>query len=72
MNSLNGERFGRTTKRLAIVTTPAQIILLLARRGVAGEATTTPADTLQVTNPASKLLPQTQAPEESWLSGLHV
>ncbi|MGH7838525.1 MAG: hypothetical protein ACREQC_11985, partial [Candidatus Binataceae bacterium] len=38
----------------------------------AGDVTAQPADGLDITNSSTKLLPQDQAAESSWLSGLHV
>jgi hypothetical protein len=45
---------------------------LTAAIGTAGELSPQPADNLSITNSATKLLPQTQATEESWLTGLHI
>ncbi|MGO9264425.1 MAG: hypothetical protein ACLQBA_05970 [Candidatus Binataceae bacterium] len=45
---------------------------LTAAISFAGDLYPQPADSLSVTNSATKLLPQTQAAEESWLTGLHV
>jgi hypothetical protein len=38
----------------------------------AGDLTAQPADSLDVTNSSTKLSPQDQAAESSWLKGLHV
>ncbi len=58
-----------------IFSTVAALMLgmaLTAAISFAGDLNPQPADSLSVTNSATKLLPQTQAAEESWLSGLHV
>jgi hypothetical protein len=46
--------------------------MLAAVNSFAGDLSPQPADSLSITNSATKLLPQTQAAESSWLSGLHV
>ena len=42
------------------------------RSAAAGDLSLEPTDTVNVTNSSSKLLPQSQAGESSWLSGLHM
>ena len=59
-------------KFLAIWVASILGMVLTAAMGTAGDLSPQPADGLNVTNSSSKLLPQTQASEESWLSGLHV
>ena len=45
---------------------------LAAANSFAGDFAAQPADGLDVSNSSTKLLPQDQAAESSWLSGLHV
>src|SRR5208282_1424688 len=59
-------------KFLAIWVASILGMVLTAAMGTAGDLSPQHADGLNVTNSSTKLLPQTQAAEESWLSGLHV
>jgi hypothetical protein len=45
---------------------------MTAAISVAGDLSLQPADSMNITNSATKLLPQSQAAESSWMSGLHV
>jgi len=47
-------------------------IAMTAALSSAGDLSLQPADGMSITNSSTKLLPQTQASESSWLSGLHV
>src|SRR6516162_3455085 len=64
--------FGRASRVSSLVAMSALLVGLTATICIAGDLSPQPADSLSVTNSATKLLPQTQAREQSWLSGLHV
>jgi hypothetical protein len=68
---LSSDVFGGTGKGFSIVAASMLGIALMVATSTAGDLSPQPADSLSITN-SSKLLPQTQAAEESWLSGLHV
>jgi hypothetical protein len=59
-------------KFLAITAAAMLGMALAAVNSSAGDLTAQPTDGLDVTNSSTKLLPDTQASESSWLSGLHV
>ena len=64
--------FGGTGKVLRIVAGAALILAFSFVNSVAGDVSGQPADGLQVTNSASRILPDDQAAEAGWLSGLHI
>ncbi len=64
--------FGAPARVITIVAAAMLGMALAATNSSAGDLTAQPADGLEVTNSSTKLLPQEQAAESSWLSGLHV
>src|ERR1700683_5259995 len=64
--------FGEPGRIFTIVAASMLGMALTAAISFAGDLNPQPGDSLTVTNSATKLLPQTQAAEESWLTGLHV
>jgi hypothetical protein len=64
--------FGGTWRIFSTVVASILAIGLTAAISTAGDLSPQPADSLSITNSATKLLPQTQATEQGWLSGLHV
>ena len=69
---LSSEVFGGTRRIFSIVAASMLGMALTAAISAAGVLSPQPADGLSVTNSSTNLLPQTQAPEEGWLEGLHV
>jgi hypothetical protein len=63
---------GAPARVITIVAAAMLGVALAAASSSAGDLTAQPTDGLEVTNSATKLLPQNQAAEASWLSGLHV
>jgi hypothetical protein len=68
----NSDVFGGTRRIFSIVAASMLGMALTVANSTAGDLSPQPADSLNITNSSTKLLPQTQAAEESWLSGLHV
>ncbi|HVN92007.1 MAG TPA: hypothetical protein VMT61_19505, partial [Candidatus Binataceae bacterium] len=67
-----GSVFGGTGKLFPAAAAALLGIAMTATIGSAGDLSLQPADSMSITNSSTKLLPQTQAGESSWLSGLHV
>src|SRR5438445_880186 len=63
---------GGTARGVLVAAIALLGIAMTAALSSAGDLSLQPADTMSITNSATKLLPQTQAAESSWLSGLHV
>ena len=63
---------GKTGKFLGVAATALLGIAMTVALSSAGDLSLQPTDSLNITNSSTKLLPQTQASESSWLSGLHV
>ena len=57
--------FGGTSRVLSLVAASILLVGLTAALCTAGDLSPQPADSLNVTNSATKLLPQTQATEQS-------
>src|SRR5208282_6415415 len=68
----HSDMFGGTRRFFSVVVAAMLGIALTVATSTAGDLSPQPADSLSVTNSSTKLLPQTQAAEESWLTGLHV
>src|SRR5229473_2666284 len=66
------EKFRRHRKIIGIFSAAMLGMMLTAANSFAVDSTTEPANSLNMTNSSTKLLPQDQAAESSWLSGLHV
>jgi hypothetical protein len=63
---------GSTGKLSGFVAVTLVALALGATQVLAGDLSAQPADNLNVSTPATSLLPQSQAAESGWLSGLHV
>ena len=63
---------GKTGKFLGIAAAALLVMATTAAIASAGDLSLQSADTMNITNSSSKLLPQSQAGESGWLSGLHV
>src|SRR5579863_8590191 len=67
-----GASFGGAKKFLGVAAAAMLAVALGAANSSAGDVTASPADGLDITNSSTKLLPDGQASESSWLSGFHM
>ena len=70
--SSGSSMFGGTATAFSIMAAALLGIVMTAALSSAGDLSLQPADSMSITNSATKLLPQTQAAESGLLSGLHV
>ncbi len=67
-----GSLFGGTGKLFPTAAAALLGMAMSAAISSAGDLSLQPADAMNITNSSTKLLPQTQAGESGWLSGLHM
>jgi hypothetical protein len=70
--SSGSSMFGGTATAFSIIAAALLGIAMTTAISSAGDLSLQPADGMSITNSSTKLLPQNQATESGWLSGLHV